>query len=89
MKPVDVTIRRRRADRVPELFFWHAGQLTCYAHVGQHSTADLAYYRDRTRRADPSDPDCAALLAEWQGQPPAGVPVRVVQRLKPHQEQQQ
>lgn len=89
MKPVEVSIRRRRADRVPELFFWHAGELTCYAHVGQHSAADLGYYRSHTRPAEPSDPDCAALLAEWQAQPPADLPVRVVRRLKSSQPEEQ
>jgi hypothetical protein len=40
------------------------GNVVCYARVGQHSEASLAYYYE-TRPADPDAPDVAALIREW------------------------
>jgi hypothetical protein len=85
MATIPVAIRRRKEDNVPELFFYEApGELTCYAHVGQHSPASRAYIRECTMPADPADPDCAALIREWNGQPSGTdepLHARIVKRL--------
>ncbi len=41
----------------------------CYAHVGQHSEAALTYYTNGTR-APHDTSECAALLREYEQQPP-------------------
>lgn len=86
--PPVLTIRRDRAYGYPVLFFWECGELTCYAHIGQHSACDRGYMLECKpvirRDADPLPDDCARLLREWCNLPPhaASVGVRVVARLQ-------
>lgn len=82
VKPIRVAVRRTRTkDRTPILFFYTASELTCYAHHGQHSAASLAYMHGCTRRADPTELDCAALLREWDSLGPDRIPFVVAKRL--------
>lgn len=58
--------------------------VACYAHIGQHGGADLAWVRERTRPAKPEE--FAPLLAELRGiyeTGPDAVQLRVVQRMTP------
>ena len=48
-KRIRIVPRRRKADNVPELFMVEDGELTCYAHVGQHSQASRGYFLDCTK----------------------------------------
>ena len=82
---IDVAVRRERSGmRDPILFFYEGRELTCYAHIGQHSAASVWYMRDRTRATDPQEADAAALLREWEnlGPPDQRVTARVVKRLR-------
>lgn len=84
MKPTCIVVRRTRTkDQTPILFFYSGPELTCYAHMGQHSSASLRYLQGFTRLANPADPDCAALIREWDSLGPAEyrTPFVIVKRL--------
>ena len=65
-------IPRMEKDGTPILFLpddpVNPGRIGCYAHLGQHSEADLGYYYENTM------PDrkgaCAALIDEYRSIPP-------------------
>lgn len=78
---VPVAVRREKATGHAGLFFYEGPDLTCYFRIGQHSQASIDYMQNATTRADASDPDCAALLREWEGLGPVGVYARIVKRL--------
>lgn len=56
------------------------GQIMSYQHIGQHSEADIGFYRDCTRPANPRDDDARALLRELRG---LGYNPRLVRRRQP------
>lgn len=42
------------------------GTMTCYAHVGQHSTAHVNYFHDETFPIPATEPSVQALMRELQ-----------------------
>lgn len=80
---IKVALRRVTEDHKPILFFYEAGELYCYQHVGQHSPASVEYMRDKTypvKEATATKWADMRLLNEWLAQPP-GTKYRLVQRL--------
>jgi hypothetical protein len=61
------------------------GMVTCYAHIGQHSEADVGYFSSGTRKAksESEKAACAALVREYDHLTGDAdwVPLRVMQRL--------
>lgn len=69
MQTLPVIFRRDRRKRdaqitavFPTLPANRDGNMTCYAHIGQHGACSLAWYHDKTRPAAPDE--YAPLLAE-------------------------
>ena len=83
---IRVIPRRERLSRDVVLLLPDAHDATfpsfigCYAHIGQHSEASRAWYRQCTLPADPREPDVAALLREYAQ---LGVPaeLKILRRL--------
>jgi hypothetical protein len=69
-------IPRLDRDGTPVLFITDApanyGNIVCYAHLGQHSEASVAYYRE-TKPAKRGE--CDGLLREYASIPPKGVAI--------------
>ena len=77
---IKVALRQVTEDHKPILFFYEAGELTCYQHVGQHSPASVEYMREKTYMAKDFSAQDLALLREWDNLPPE-TSYRLVQRL--------
>lgn len=58
-----------------------AGRMVCYAHMGQHSEADLCYYWElRNPKGDYQQLEVKNLLTEYRGKLEQGEELRVVSR---------
>lgn len=85
IETVNIAVRRRIADKVPELFFYNSNARTywleCYARIGQHSQASVQYMHDKTAPVRILDDECRALVREWSNLGGEPVSVRLVARL--------
>ena len=60
-----------------------ADNMSCYAHIGQHSFASLAWYHERTRPALPGEYESLKRELESYGPPDAHYVLEIRQRMPP------